>query len=149
MVISDFVIISPKQLFAKLPKNFDLIIETCNRNVFPKTVYVDGFHIAQRVLRGIWYTIYPGEEKLYTDAFFDLEINNGMSNVVIRSDWINVIDELIDFFLEKSPDHTIVVLLRLDYPNCEMFHKHQSRDEFCDKMKKNQLHFDEMYFVSK
>lgn len=150
MVISDFVIISPHQFFARVPKETDVFVEATNRNfIYQKTIYKDGFFITQHFLRGIWYTVYPSKDKIYTDSFFDLDIDCGVYNVILRNSWRNTIMKVIDYFIDKEPRHSIFVLFRLGYPKCEIFHNCMSKYEFCSKMLEGKLHFDEIYYVSK
>lgn len=150
MVVSDLVIVSIDQHIPKKPKSDQVTIQTHNRNgLFVLHQYHNSFFLAQS-LRGIWYSIYPKKERMYTDAFCDLAIakQSKRLHVCLRDCWIDVLCGLIKHFVQSSPHHLIGIMFRIDYPDKEVIHSVRSVNEYISDLLSGNVHFDELYFVT-
>ena len=150
MVVSDLVIIAIDQRFPKKPKSDQVAIQTYNRNsFFVSQQYYNSFFICQ-ALRGIWYSMCPKKEKMYTDTFCDLAISDQLKqlHVHLRDCWIDTLCSLIKYYIESSPHHLVGIMFRLDYPEREVIHSVCSVDEYISDLLNGSVCFDELYFVT-
>lgn len=149
MVISDLVIISIDQCFPKKPKLKDVTIQVHNRNCyFASRQYSKNYYVSQ-ALRGIWYSIYPSKEKMYTEAFCDLSISEESKQMYVHLQecWADTVCRMINFCAETSPHHLIAIMFRIDYPEKEVIHNFCTLDEYISDLLNDRIQFDELYFV--
>lgn len=150
MVISDLVIISIDQHFPKRPKLSDVAIQVHNRNCFfVSRQYYKNYYVSQ-ALRGIWYSIYPSKEKMYTEAFCDLSISEQSKQMYVRLQrrWVDTVCRLINYYAESSPHHLVAIMFRIDYPDKEVIHNLCTLDEYISDLLNGGIRFDELYFVA-
>ena len=148
-VISDFIFVVIDQWFPSRVKHPELqIIRHNYSSLFRAKVYEEGFPIMQS-LCGIFYTVYPNNAQIYSNPIFDVNLNSsdGKPYVIVREHWIDTVVWSIDKFLGYAPRKIIAILPRLGYPEKEIFHPLQSRDDFCKKILTGKVCFDEIYFV--
>lgn len=151
MVISDFVLLVIDQHIPCKPDINNLQIISTDRNrFFVPTQYANGLFILQ-ALRGMWYTIYPPKEDMYSNAFCELIISkqSGEKLVHIREHWINALCCIIEYYVAKSPHELIGLMFRIDTPRSEKIHSTRHLIDFLCDLQNDRIHFDELYFITK
>ncbi len=149
-VVSDLFIVVPFQKEALIYEAPQIQTQADLRDIHsPPQFALKSFQVLQAIM-GMWYTIYPDDAHIYTDAFFDLESDSsaqGNDTVILRNKWTETIFNTLKYYLDHSPNQLLAVMIRLDYPHRELVHSPISYSAFTQKLLSNQIKFDELYYI--
>lgn len=163
MVISDFNIICIQQEKAKIYQKDGIGCDYIKNIDVSKGFYADKWQLLNS-LKGIWYSFYPMEREEagnYNDEFFDLELDEN-SNQIIFSDsfnkkkyiliceekYMNLIKDIISFYLDASPVGYICLLFRIEGDENNAILGPLSKSEFFNKLQNKDLRFNIAYIIS-
>jgi len=150
MIIADLNIICINQTepCTFLPSD-EVVCEMFERKSGKSPVYpMDRFDVAHS-LNGWWYTYWPNEELFFEYPFFDLNLLMGTNAIQLHPRWKVDVFELLSFYIDASPLHTIGVLIRVQDQSYNIVHKQIVLEDYTKAILNGKIHFNELYFVVK
>ena len=148
MIWIDFGIICIGQEKKSVPPNTDnLVIEAYQRTANAEQFYNENynFHTADKQV-GIWYNIWLSEPICYDESLFDIS-SEQIPNVCVVPKYEALVKQLLEFYLDESPEHNIAVLLRVEDKSNDTVHSLCTLDDFIQALKAGKVKWNELYFI--
>ena len=148
MIWIDFGIICIGQEKKSVPPNTDnLVIEEYQRTANAEQFYNENysFHTADKQV-GVWYNIWLSELSCYDESLFDIS-SEQIPNVCVVPKYEALVKQLLEFYLDESPEHNIAVLLRVEDKSNDTVHSLCTLDDFIQALKAGTIKWNELYFI--
>lgn len=151
----DFNILCIGEKIPEIVQQDKFIVEVMNKN--PNKLckcYIDCWHVISS-MKGIWYEFWIEEEFLTSNYFIQdkykvVENENQAAHgypLKIKKSLLPVFKEIINFYLMKSPIHSIIVLFRHQGYEKERIHNAIDLNNFIYKLKLGKIFGNVAYIV--
>ena len=149
MIWIDFSIICVGQRELSKPNNMNnIIVDAFPRNIDSNPFYSEdyNFNSADKLL-GYWYNVWLPEPICFEESFFDISKKDvPWVNVVYK--WEKTVQEILEFYINESPEHKIAVLLRVQDDSNDVVHPLCKLDDFVNNLKEGNIKWNELYYVT-
>ena len=148
MILIDFGIICIGQEKRRFPKGLKSVrFESHKRTEKSEEMYDDwyNFKTADR-LTGMWYFVWLTDDIFLEQSFFDIA-PKGSPWVIAQPEWKDTVERILRFYIERSPQKKIAVLLRIQDRSEDVSHKQCTLCEFMDLLTQGSIRWNELYFI--
>lgn len=148
MILVDFGIICIGQYEKKIPKlpgrfRFEYYI----RKRKSPAMYNDSYHFETAdKLTGSWYFVWFPRDIIYEKSFFDLS-GKHRPWIYVLPEWEETVRQILEFYLEQSPEHRIAVLVREQDRSENISHADCTLDEYMNALRTENIRWNELYFI--
>ena len=144
MIIADFCILCIGQITCSICHDVSpLEVQCINRNIF-REAFFSAYNCQQIDKEKGWFYLFWPDTESYKVSFFDLMHGD---YITVFPEWQSTIRKLLLYYLLKSPNKTVAVLIRAQGYSANVVHQAYSLDEFMDDICSGQIRLNEIYYI--